>query len=309
MVDLQQPEWAYYRGDVRPWKDAVLHVDSPAVKRGINVFEGMKGYWSQDGSELSVVALPRHYDRLRQSGRILHVPCPVSLDEYTEACRRLALRLAVPDQDLYIRATLFMVKGHWGLEDEADLVLTAFHMAKERPGSTALGVSTWQRATDLTLPPRAKAGTNYQVSRLARIEGRSRGYGEMILLNRFGRVAEGSGSGVLLVRDGEVCTPPPSEGVLESITIDMIEAVCGSLGIPFVRRPIERTELQIADEIGICGTLEQIVRIRRFEEFDLPEETPVLDAIADRFWAGVRMEEPHEALDMTVLLGRDELES
>ncbi|MDP2480835.1 MAG: aminotransferase class IV [Candidatus Palauibacterales bacterium] len=307
MADLQQPEWAYFDGDVRPWSEAVLHVDSEAVKRGLNVFEGMKGYWSADGSEFGVVALPRHFARLQRSARILHVPCPVGPREFEEACRKLVGRLLGPDRDMWVRATLFVTEGHWGQDDRSDLVLTAFHQPAERPEPIALGVSTWQRASDVTVPPRVKAGTNYQVSRLARIEGRGRGYGEMVLLNRAGRVSEATGSCVLVVRGGTVFTPPATEGVLESITVDIIEALCGPLGIPFVRRPIDRTELQVADELGVAGTLAEIVKVHRFEEIDMPEHTPILDAIADRFWAAARQEDPHEAVDLTVLARRAEL--
>ena len=121
MADLQQPEWAYFDGDVRPWGEAVLHVDSEAVKRGLNVFEGMKGYWSADGSEFGLVALPRHFARLQRSARILHVPCPVGLGAFEEACRKLVGRLIGPDRDMWVRATLFVTEGHWGEDDRSEI--------------------------------------------------------------------------------------------------------------------------------------------------------------------------------------------
>lgn len=307
MVELQQPEWAYFEGDVRPWRDAVLHVDSEAVKRALNVFEGLAAYWSHDGADFGIVALPRHFARLQRSARILHVPCRVSLEAFEEACRKLVARLLEPDRDMWVRATLFVTDGHWGEDDRSDLVLTAFHRAPQRPSPIAVGVSTWQRASDVTVPPRAKAGANYQVSRLARIEGRSRGYAEMILLNRAGRVSEATGCCVLMVRNGEVVTPPATEGALESITVDIVEGLCGSLGIPFVRRPIDRTELQVADEMALAGTLAEIVKVHRFEESEMPDSTPILDALSDRFWSAVRDEQPHEAVDRTVLVRRPEL--
>jgi branched-chain amino acid aminotransferase len=309
MADLQEPDWAYFEGDVRPWRDAVLHIDSEAVKRGLNIFEGMKGYWSHDGSEFGMVALPRHFARLKRSARILHVPCSIELGEFEHACRSLVGRLLSSEQDMWVRATLFVTHGHWGEDDRSDLFLTAFRQPKDRPGPIDLGVSTWQRARDVTLPPRVKAGTNYQVARLARIEGRGRGYGEMVLLNSAGRVSEATGSCVLMIRGGTVFTPPATEGVLESITVDIVEALCETLDIPFVRRPIDRTELQVADELAIAGTLAEIVKVRRFEEFEMPRETPILDAISDRFWSAARQEDPHGAVDLTIMVRRSELTS
>ena len=52
MVQLQKPEWVYFAGKIRPWDEAVLHVSCEAVTRGLNVFEGLKGYWHKDGIQL-----------------------------------------------------------------------------------------------------------------------------------------------------------------------------------------------------------------------------------------------------------------
>ena len=89
----------------------------------------------------------------------------------------------------------------------------------------------------VSLPARIKTGTNYQVGRLARIEGRALGCSDMVLLNQWGRVAETTGACILMVRDGVVYTPPATEGALESITLDLVEALAKSMKIPFVAGP------------------------------------------------------------------------
>ena len=53
-------------------------------------------------------------------------------------------------------------------------------------------------------------------------------------------------------------TPPASEGALESLTIDAVELVCNASGIRFERRPLERSELLVADEIALVGTITEI---------------------------------------------------
>ena len=301
MVKLQKPEFIYFGGAVRPWDEAVLHVSTEAVTRGLNVFEGLKGYWRHDGSSFGIVGLPRHFARLGRSARLLHIPCAVDLPEFETACHELTRRLMTPDRDMWIRASLFVVEGHWGEDTEADLVLMAYHEDKARPVPVDVGVSTWHRCADVSLPARIKTSTNYQVARLARIEGRGRGYSEMILLNRWSRVAEATGACVLMVRDGCVVTPPATEGVLESITVQIVEGLCESFGIPFVRRPVDRTELYMADELALAGTLAEVVKIRRIDEYELPARSPVLDAVSDRFWAAVRDMEAHPAVDLSVV--------
>ena len=291
----------FFNGKIRPWEDAVLHISTEAVNRGLNVFEGLKGYWQYDGSRIGLVALPRHFTRLQRSARLLHIPCPINYHEFESACHELVKVLSQPDKDMWIRATLFVIEGHWGEGTVADLFLTGYQQDKRLPASIDIGVSTWQRASDNVLSPRIKTSANYNVARLARIEGRERGFSDMVLLNQWGRVAEATGSCLLLVREGQVITPPASEGRLESITVQIVASICSSLGIHFVERAIDRTELYIADEIRLVGTLAEIVPVRRIDHYILPERSPVLDEVAKRFWAAVRGIQPHEAIDLSFL--------
>jgi len=300
LAQLQQPKFVYMGGGLRPWKDALLHVGCEALTRGLSVYEGVKGYWQQDG-DFGVVMLPRHYERLRRSARLLHIPFEHSYEEYEKAVLKLIAELLEPDRDMWARTTLFVVEGHWGEGTVADLVITAYHQDKKPPEPINLGVSTWRRSADVALPPRIKSGTNYQVGRLARIEGRALGCQEMVLLNEFGRVAETTGACILMVRDGVLYTPPATEGALESITVDVVEALSTSMGVPFIRRPIDRTELSIADEIAVCGTLAELPVVRLFEGQKLPEKTPILSALQTRYLNAVRGIDPHPAIQLSPL--------
>jgi branched-chain amino acid aminotransferase len=298
-LQLQRPEHVFFDGQVRLWEEAVFHVSSEAVVRGLNVFEGLKGHWQASGG-FAWRTLRRHYERMRRSARLLHIPMEFSYEEFVDACMGLTQVELRPEKDLYIRATLFVVEGHYGEGQVSDLVLTAYKQEKEPPAPIEVGTSTWRRSPDVSMPARIKTATNYQIARLARIEGRSRGYNDMILLNQFGRVAEGIGACVLLVRDGRVYTPPASEGALESITLDIVEDLAGSLGIPFERRPVERSELYIADELGLTGTLSEVTLIRAIDDVSLPEETPILSALERRYRDAMLGVDPHPAVELTV---------
>jgi branched-chain amino acid aminotransferase len=200
---------------------------------------------------------------------------------------------------MWIRASLYVVEGHWGEGTVADLVLTAYHQKKQPPTPVSVGVSTWQRPNDISVSPRIKTSTNYQVARLARIEGRPRGFSDMILLNQYGRVAEATGACVLLVRDGCVITPPASEGRLESITLEVVRKICHSLAIPFIERSVDRTELYIADEIRLVGTLAELTPVAQVDDYKLPSSSPLTDLIAGEFWKAVRGIAPHPAVELT----------
>lgn len=301
-LQLQRPDHIFFEGAVRPWEDGVLHVSTEAVVRGLNVFEGLKGYWQESG-ELAFRTLRAHYERMTRSARLLHIPVDFSFDEFVSACTELAQAELARDNDLYIRATLLVTEGHYGEGTVADLVLTAYQQKLEAPPAVAVGTSTWQRNADLALPSRIKTGANYMIARLARIEGRSRGYEDMIVLNRAGRVAEGISACVLLVRDGVVATPPPSEGALESITLRLISEFAQEEGIRMVERPIDRSELYIADELGLTGTLAEITPIRAIDDMELPTEWPILDRLQARYRAAVKGMSPHPSVEMTVVSG------
>jgi branched-chain amino acid aminotransferase len=274
-------------GKLVPWDDARIHVGAPALIRGISVFEGIKGYWRHDEGHLALVALRPHYERLQRSATLQHLPFPMSYEEFTDACFTIVRKLLSKDRDLWIRPTLFAVEGHWGLDTVSDLVITCYNQDKKAPDPISLGVSTWQRPIDTALPYRIKSAANYQMGRLARIEGRRQGLDDLVMLNQQGRVAEATGSCVLVVRDGTVVTPPPTEGCLESITVNILESLCESIGIPFDRRPIDRTELQIADEIALAGTLAEVVIVQRFQDREMPE-APVLSQLRDEYFACAR---------------------
>lgn len=303
MAKLQQPKYVYMNGGIRPWSEATLHIGCEAVTRNLNVFEGLKGYW-QPAGPFGIVRLRHHYERLQRSARLLHIPFETPFEEFQGALAELVDVLLEPGRDMWFRTTLYAVEGHWGEGTVADLVITGYHQDMRVPDPIALGVSTWRRSADVSLPARVKAGSNYQVARLARMEGASRGCQDMVLLNQSGRVAEATGSCIVMVRDGVVYTPPATEGALESITLDIAEALAHSMGIPFVRRPIDRTELLIADEIAICGTLAELILVRTIEGLPMSDEAPVLRSLQARYFNAVRNIEPHPFVELSVLTGK-----
>jgi branched-chain amino acid aminotransferase len=294
---LQQPKFIYVNGAVRPWAEATLHVTSEGVQRGMNVFEGLKGFWQPDG-RFGLLAMHRHWMRLKRSAALMHMPFDMSFEAYDAACHEITACQREPGRNMWIRTTLYLTEGHWGLGDKTDLVLAAYHYPMGPPARMATGISTWRRASDNAAPARIKSGFNYLSARFAKIEGRSRGYPEMILLNDAGRVAEFIGSGIVMVRDGTVFAPPASEGAFESITVDIIRDLCAELSIPFVMRPIQRTELIIADEIAAVGTLNDITIIGAMDERPMGP-SPILTRILERYLAACEGKAPHPALDLT----------
>jgi branched-chain amino acid aminotransferase len=57
------------------------------------------------------------------------------------------------------------------------------------------------------------------------------------------------------------------------------------MGIPTLERPVDKTELFVADEVFLSGTAAKVTPVRRIESTDLPSHRPVMDRLRDRLTA------------------------
>jgi len=126
-------------------------------------------------------------------------------------------------------------------------------------------VSSWRRVEDNAIPARAKITGAYVNSALAKTEAYLAGFDEAVVLNEDGQVAEGSAENIFIVRQGTLITPPVTANILEGITRGTVITLARDLGILVEERPVDRTELYVAEEVFLCGTagLSPVVEIDR----------------------------------------------
>ena len=291
LSQLQRPALAAVNGKLVPYDDVRIHISAEALTRALSIFEGMKGYWDPESREFAIRSPRQHYKRLRRSAAILHIPVDFSYEEFRDSCLSLARALLTVERDMWFRTTMYVVDGHWGEGTRADLVVTAFHQTKDLAPPMTLTLSSWRRSGDAQLPYRVKAAANYVVARQARIEASGRGFDDAVLLNDAGRIAEATGSCIVALRDGVVLTPPAYEGSLESITLDVVERICHRDGVPFERRPMDRTELLTSDEVSVAGTISELTPISRVDAAEFHVDG-VLSSLRDRYLRAMRRVEP-----------------
>jgi branched-chain amino acid aminotransferase len=105
------------------------------------------------------------------------------------------------------------------------------------------------------MPSRAKVSGGYVNSALAKTEALLNGYDEAIVLGSDGQVSEASAANLYIVRHGALVTPPITSDILEGITRRVVaELAQAELGVQVIERPIDRTELYVAEEAFFCGT-------------------------------------------------------
>ncbi len=238
--------------------DATISVRARALNYGLGCFGGIRGYLKDDGREVLIFRLEDHVRRLALSARMLFLKLPVSEREACDAVLEV-LRRNEARHDVYVRP--LVISNSTALspvlrEEDSSLIIYSLplnrYIDKE---SIDVGVSSWRRTSDNSIPARAKPTGIYLNSALARREAFDNGLDEAILLTERGYVSEGSAEHLFIVRDGTLYSPPSTEDNLDGITRrTLITLATEDLGLPFCERPIARTELYAADEVFLCGT-------------------------------------------------------
>lgn len=283
-------------GELVDWDDAQVHLLTPTLHYGWGVFEGIRAYETERGA--AVFMHRPHMERLHRSAQILHMDVPYSVDELMEAARELIRVNELPS--CYIRPILYLGYGEMGLNPIGTSVRAAIAVW---PWGTYLGAeglqngvraktSSWVRIGANMIPTGTKACGVYINSSLAKVEAIKSGYDEAILLNEHGRVAEGSGENIFVVKDGTLLTPPLAEGVLKGITREAIIDFASDLDIPFAETSLLRQDLYTADEAFYTGTAAEVVPIRSVDEREIGAPGPITKQLQDLFFAVVSGREP-----------------
>ena len=271
--------------------EAVLPVNTAAVFYATNVFEGLRAYLSESDGEMYGFRLADHFTRLRESMKMMRISVPYSDDDLFEAVRTVVSGNQLRE-DIHMHMVAYV--GAPGLDATTQTGL--YINPRKRPrvmegNGLKCNVSSWMRTSDNAIPIRLKSGSNYQNGRLAILQSKADGYDQPILLNRHGKVAEGSGATFFMVRKGRIVTPTTSSDILESITrTTLIESLGPSLGMDVVEREIARTELYVADEAFFCGSGYEITPIVSVDRFPVGDGGvgPVTQRLSNAYMNVVR---------------------
>ena len=295
--EIPEAGTAYLDGAFVPFADAKVSLATHALQYGTGVFEGIRAYWNEGQEQLYVFRLREHFDRMTDSCKILRIGLPGDADELSailvELLRRNAFRSDVYIRPLAYKAARVVKVALHGLRDGFGMY--AFPMGGYlSTGGLAAHTTSWRRISDEAIPARAKVSGGYINTALAVDEAVEHGAEEAIFLTGVGHVSEGGGSNLFMVRDGALVTPPVTDDILEGITRQTIEVLAAELGFTFVQRPIDRTELFIADELFFCGTGAQVAPCVKVDGRPVGDGSigPIATAIGDRYFAVAHGDDP-----------------
>jgi branched-chain amino acid aminotransferase len=286
---------AYFQNQFVPFKDANLSIATHALHYGTGAFGGLRGIPDPaNPNQILLFRLDRHAARLSNSARLLNFDLPA---EKIFATITDFVKKNQPTTSFYIRP--FVYTSGLGIAPrlhniEKDFFVYGIELGDYlSPDGVSCRISSWCRQEDRSLPLRGKISGAYITSSLAKTEAVESGFDEAILLNANGKVSEASGMNIFMVRNGTIITPGFEQDILEGITRDSILTIARDMGIPVIERPVDKSELFIADEVFLSGTAAKITPVKRIETYHFKSERPITDRLREQVTAITENRDPN----------------
>jgi branched-chain amino acid aminotransferase len=251
----------YLNGEFVPSEKAAVSVFDHGFLYGDGVFEGVRAYGGR------VFRLEDHVKRLFDSAQAIMLCIPMSQSEMCEAILETLRRNNL--RDAYIRPIVTRGMGDLGLDPNKCNLATVIVIAIEwgamygslyEVGLTAVSVAVRRNAPD-ALPPNIKS-LNYLNNIMAKIEANIKGGNEAIILDAQGRLSEGSGDNIFIIKDKKIYTPHTINN-LKGITREAVLELAGAQGYEILERDLGLFDLYTADEVFVTGTAAEVAPVTK----------------------------------------------
>lgn len=286
---------AYFKNQFVPFAEATISIATHALHYGTGAFGGLRGIPDpQDSNQILLFRLDRHCQRLSNSAKLLQYDLPADKIQKTIV---EFVKKNNPSTSFYIRP--FVYTSDLGIAPrlhkiEKDFFIYGLELGDYlSPDGITCRISSWYRQEDRSLPLRGKVSGAYITSSLAKTEAVESGFDEAILMNSQGKVSEASGMNIFIVRNEQIITPGFEQDILEGITRDSVLTIARDLGIKTVERPVDKSELFIADEVFLSGTAAKITPVKRIESYNLPTSRPITEKLKEKLIAITENREPN----------------
>ncbi len=261
--------YAYFRKQFIPLSEAKIGIMTHCLHYGTAIFEGIRGNWNSQQKQIYIFRLREHYERLYNGCRVLKIGLPYTIDELCRITVEMVERCGF-QEDIYIRPLAYKSSESLGvrLHDlDSDFLVFAIPWGPYLDVDKArCAVSSWRRPDDNVNPPQVKSTGIYINNALAKTEVVENGFDEAIMLTPDGHVSEGTGENIFLVIDNKLVTPAIYNNILIGITRDtVIKLAQNELGIETIERPVDRSELYLAQECFFTGTAAHITPIAEID--------------------------------------------
>ena len=257
--------------EIRTYFNGTWHDEDVPIMRaadhgswlGSSVFDGARFF---DGRAPDLLA---HCERVNRSAQALMITPTLKAAEIVEIARE-GLKAYDPSDAVYIRPM------YWALDGDATaivpnanttgfaLCLEAIPMADQN-ASTTLGRTSFRRPVLEDNVVNAKAGCLYPNNARMLAEVRRNGFGNALVADAMGNVAETATANVFMARDGVVFTPIPNGTFLAGITRSRHISNLRADGIQVHETVLSFADFEDADEVFLSGNMTKVTPVTGIE--------------------------------------------
>jgi branched-chain amino acid aminotransferase len=273
--------WTFFEGDWHEGNVAIMGPRTHGAWLGSTVFDGARAF------EGVTPDLEAHCQRVNYSAEKFLLKPVVPVETWIGLTLE-GLKRFDPDAALYIRPMYWADQGFGGgvkFDPETTRwCLTLYEAPLPEPTGVAVTLSPFRRPTIETACVEAKASCLYPNNTRALIEAEGRGFGNCILRDMLGAVAELANANIFMVKDGVVFTPTPNGVFLDGITRRRVIGLLRGDGVEVREQTLMYEDFLAADEIFATGNYSKVSPVRRIEEREL-EIGPVFRRARALYWA------------------------
>ena len=275
--------------NIRTWFDGAWHDGDVMIMRaadhgswlGTTVFDGCRYF------EGVCPDLDAHCARVNRSAEALMITPTVSTDDMVAIVRE-GLANYPATSAVYIRPM------YWAL-DGGDLGVapkegaTGFAVCLEEiamapaTAATTLTTTRFRRPVLEDAVVNAKAGCLYPNNARMLVEARRKGYGNALVADALGNVAETATANIFMVKDGEVFTPVANGTFLAGITRSRHMTNLRADGVPVHETVLSFDDVRQADEVFMSGNMSKVMPVTEFDGTHY-QVGPMTKRVRELYW-------------------------
>jgi branched-chain amino acid aminotransferase len=257
---------------IRTWFDGRWHEGDVAVMRaadhgiwqGSSVFDGAR-YFEGVAPDLAA-----HCARVNRSAEALMIAPTLAAEEMVAMAREGLARYA-EGAAVYVRPMYWAIHGsELGVAPMQGV--TGFALCLEQVPMPAPEATTTLTTTSFRRPVladnvcNAKAGCLYPNNARMLVEAQQKGFGNALVCDAMGNVAETATANVFMVRDGVAFTPIANGTFLSGITRARHIANLRADGVEVRETVLTIDDFRAADEVFLSGNFAKVTPVRGFDD-------------------------------------------
>lgn len=231
--------------------------------------------------------LDKHCARTNRSAQALSIAPTVEAEDMVEMVRE-GLKSYAPGAAVYIRPMYWAIHGDASAiapsaeETGFALCLEEIPMAPDS-AATTLTRTRFRRPVLEDAVVNAKAGCLYPNNARMLQEARAKGFGNALVADAMGNVAETATANVFMVRDSVVFTPIANGTFLSGITRARHIANLRADGVEVVETVLTFDDFHGADEVFLSGNMNKVTPVTAFDDTSY-EVGPITKKARALYW-------------------------